>query len=42
MIVEAVFLEQIDDVKLIGDPWTHLLHPEVIPLGVTAGVKVGL
>ena len=42
MVVEAVLLEEVDDVELVGDAWKHLLNPEVVPLGVSAGVQVSL
>ena len=42
MVVEAVLLEEVDDPELVGDPGQRTPDPEVVPLGVSLGVQVGL
>lgn len=42
MVVQAVRLEQVDDVEAIGSVRTRVLHPKVIPLSVPASAIVRL
>ena len=42
MVIQAVFLEKVDDTKLVGNTREHPLNPEVEPLGVSRSIHVCL
>ena len=42
VIIETSFLEEVDDLEAVRDPWECAPHLEVVPLGVSLSVEVCL